>query len=129
MPPEDNSGVAIAVMQELVKQVIVSNEIGMATAKLLTEMRDTLTEDVIVRKVLVEKLDELCGRIEVFSVAADILADVGANGKSLTAKDIAHAFDEASKDIFPDENDDDEGGDADEGDPVDAPSGSGRRRV
>jgi hypothetical protein len=64
MPPEPNSGdVAIAVMQELVKQVLVSNEIGMATAKLLTEMRDVLKEDIDVRKVLVEKIDELCGRI------------------------------------------------------------------
>jgi hypothetical protein len=132
MPPEPNSGdVAISVMQELVKQVLVSNEIGMATAKLLLEMRDVLKDDVIVRKVLVEKLDELCGRIEVFSIAADILSDVGATGKTISAKDIAHAFNEASRDVFPDEDDgddddDDEGGDSE---PVDSPGGSGRRRV
>jgi hypothetical protein len=129
MPGENPGDVAIAVMQELVKQVVISNEIGVANVKLLTEMRDLLSEDVIVRKVLVEKIDELCGRIEVFSIAADILADIGANGKNLSAKDIAHAFNEASKDVFPDDDDDDDDDDEEEGDPVDAPSGPSRRRV
>lgn len=127
MPPENSGEVAIAVMQELVKQVATSNEIGMATAKLLSEMRDVLVEDVTVRKVLVEKIDELCGRIEVFSIAADILADVGANGKSVSARDIAHAFNEASKDVFPD--DDDDSGDDNGGDPVDNAGGPSRRRA
>lgn len=79
---------------------------------LLIEIRDLIAEDVEAKKQLASTIDELSGRIEVFSVASGICVDIANGKKSVSLADFCHAITVAERDIFPEDEDedDDEGG-------------------
>lgn len=119
---------------ELLHAIQESNKNAAATREVLIELRDLIEKDTETREVLIEATDELCGRLEVLSVASDILADVAGNGKRVDLADFTNALNQATKKVFPDDEDggDDDGGDEDDGDgePVGTIGGrkSGRRK-
>lgn len=126
MAPEHQDA-ATSIAQELVNQLKEMNRNSTATRELLIEVRTLLEKEVKARKVYAMALDELCGRMQVFSVAADILGDVSENGSHVGWKDVVHAFNQATDEVFPsedgdegeeDDGDDDGGDDGDDQEPV-----------
>jgi len=131
MPPEKEGGESVGqqLAIEMLEAIREANKNSAATREVMIELRDLMEEDGKVRAALLEATDELCGRLEILSVASDILTDVAGNGsKRLDLADFVNAIHQATTDVFPDEDEedgDDEGGDQDT-DPV--VSGGGRKR-
>lgn len=79
------------------------------------ELNVKVVENQKLYVALLEKLDELCGYFEAFTLACDILTEKISDGKDkITAKDIVSAISEAAAEVIPSEDDgDDEHGDED----------------
>jgi len=135
MPAGDGTGegadpVGAALAVEMLHAIQEANKNSAATREVLIEIRELLEKDTEIRGAQLEATDELCGRLEILSVATDILADVSGNGKRVDLGDFTNAIAQATKDVFPDEDedeDDDRGGGADP-DPVPIGGRKGRRR-
>jgi len=136
MPPGDEAEqnpVGAQLALELLHAIQESNKNANATREVLIELRDLMEKDAETRGALLEATDELCGRLEVLSVTADIIADVSGNGKRVDLADFTNAINQATKEVFPDDEDggdDDDEDDPDAGDPVGPIAGrkSGRRK-
>jgi hypothetical protein len=111
------SDVGAALLTELLAKlgaVIHQSEVN---RELMIDMRDLLAEDIDAKKRLAQTLDELSGRLEVFSVASGICVDIANGKKSVSLADFCHAVVQAEEEIFPDEDDGD--GDVPDDDPDD----------
>lgn len=106
--PGDGVGTKLAIemlatLKEINKNMVINRE-------LMIELRDSLDKHTTATKAIAEATDELCGRHEVLSVAADILGDIADSGKTPTLKEVWHAIATATDEVFGDDEDEDEGG-------------------
>jgi hypothetical protein len=125
MPPEGTpQDVGMLLAKELVENLAVMNKNMETNRELLIEIRDLIAEQVETNKVLTVACDELAGRIQVFTIAADIVSDIANGSKNVTVADLCHAIVAADKETFPDDDEDD---DDDGGEPVGG--GGGKRRI
>lgn len=121
MPPDTaQETVGTQLAADMVRELGVISKMMIENQKLMMDVRDLIAEDVELRRKEVELRerqlstdDEIAGYGEVIATTMDILSDVAAEKRTVTTRDIFAAYTSAAAEVFPDEDDDPDGGDGD----------------